>query len=157
MDTTKENLYSRQIGTLGTSTMLKLSNLNVAVYSLDNVGLELCKCLCLLGIKKLYIYDPREISKKTLGANYIINNIPNSSKPVRIDTYCSNYLKELNNYVEIKIMPVLDKYTLFANEQAFLVLLVLLVDTARPAHAQALLPCHACLGWRRTVRSSRRV
>ena len=115
MDTTKENLYSRQIGTLGTSTMLKLSNLNVAVYSLDNVGLELCKCLCLLGIKKLYIYDPREISKKTLGANYIINNIPNSSKPVRIDTYCSNYLKELNNYVEIKIMPVLDKYNVKHN------------------------------------------
>ena len=107
MDTKKENLYSRQIGTLGSDTMLKLSNLKVAVYTLDNIGLELCKCLCLLGIKKLYIYDPREISKKTLGTNYIINSVPSSPAPVRIDTYCANYLKELNNYVEIKIMPTL--------------------------------------------------
>jgi len=110
MDNKKENLYSRQIGTLGSDTMLKLSNLKVAVYTLDNIGLELCKCLCLLGIKKLYIYDPREISKKTLGTNYIINSVPSSPSPIQIDTYCANYLKELNNYVEIKIMPVLDKY-----------------------------------------------
>jgi ubiquitin-activating enzyme E1 len=102
MDIKKENLYSRQIGTIGSDTMLKLANLKILVYGLDNAGLELCKCLCLLGIKTLYIYDPRKISKKTLGSNFIINSVPEIS--TKIDIYCLNYLKELNNYVQIEVV-----------------------------------------------------
>uniref|UniRef100_A0A6C0EK37 Ubiquitin-activating enzyme E1 C-terminal domain-containing protein n=1 Tax=viral metagenome TaxID=1070528 RepID=A0A6C0EK37_9ZZZZ len=102
MDIKKENLYSRQIGTIGADTMLKLANLKVLVYGLDNIGLEVCKCLCLLGIKTLYIYDPLKISKKTLGYNFIINKIPET--PKNIDTYCLDYLKELNSYVQIELV-----------------------------------------------------
>ena len=64
MNGKQENLYSRQIGSIGKETMLKLANLTVAVYGLDNIGLELCKCICLSGIKTLYLYDPRIITKK---------------------------------------------------------------------------------------------
>ena len=57
MTSEKDNLYSRQIGVIGRDTMLKLSNLKVFLLYLDTLGIEIAKCLCLLGIKTLYIYD----------------------------------------------------------------------------------------------------
>jgi len=106
MDKKQQDLYSRQIGTFGESTMKQIANTSVYVIGLDNIGLETCKCLCLIGIKKLYIYDKRLIDKKTLGCNFIINDIPDESKT--IDNSCLDYLKELNSYVDIECVKTID-------------------------------------------------
>ena len=62
MENSKNNLYSRQIGAIGSETMGKLSNLKVFILELDTIGIKTAKCLCLLGIKKLYINDKRRIT-----------------------------------------------------------------------------------------------
>ena len=54
----KEQLYSRQVGVIGKSCMKQLSNLNVLVLHLDTTGFETVKCLVLMGIHTIYLYDP---------------------------------------------------------------------------------------------------
>ena len=94
----KNSLYSRQIGVIGKDTMLKLSNLKVFVFDLDTVGIEIAKCLCLLGIKKLYINDSRKITDINKGRNYAIES---TEKGNIIADKTLEYLKNLNMYVEI--------------------------------------------------------
>jgi len=94
----KNSLYSRQIGVIGRDTMLKLSNLKVFVFDLDTVGIEIAKCLCLLGIKKLYINDSRKITDINKGRNYAIES---TEKGNIIADKTLEYLKNLNMYVEI--------------------------------------------------------
>lgn len=58
------DLYSRQIGTIGKNTMSQLSKLKVLIAGLDTIGSECMKCLALLGVGKIYIYDKTIITKK---------------------------------------------------------------------------------------------
>ena len=64
MDSVKNDLYSRQIGAIGKKTMSKLLNLKVCLIGGGSVGQETVKCLSLLGIKELHMYDPTILSKK---------------------------------------------------------------------------------------------
>ena len=52
-----EDKFSRQIGVLGTTTMKKISNLNILVIGADTIGTEMIKSLALMGVKKIYLYD----------------------------------------------------------------------------------------------------
>lgn len=103
MDSVKENLYSRQIGALGLDTSKKLSSLSVCLVGLDSCGIEIAKCLCLLGIKKLYISDDRKLLERNKGRSFAYSN---EEKNITIDSATINYLKQLNNYVEISIVKV---------------------------------------------------
>ena len=64
MNTEQTNLYSRQIGAVGSNTMNKLLNMKVCLVGAGAVGQETIKCLSLLGIQQLHIYDPTIITKK---------------------------------------------------------------------------------------------
>jgi len=98
MEKIKESLYSRQIGTIGKNTMLKLSNITACIITLDTTGIETAKCLCLLGIKKLFIIDNIQVVDRLIGTNYALSN---DDKGKCITQPVKDYLKELNNYVEI--------------------------------------------------------
>ena len=106
MNPEKDNLYSRQIGVIGKDTMLKLSNLKVFLLYLDTLGIEIAKCLCLLGIKTLYVYDCRKISDVNKGRNYGLNK---SNKGDIIGESIISYLKGLNIYVDIKYEIITDE------------------------------------------------
>ena len=106
MNPEKDNLYSRQIGVIGKDTMLKLSNLNLFLLYLDTLGIEIAKCLCLLGIKTLYVYDCRKISDVNKGRNYGLNK---SNKGDIIGESIISYLKGLNIYVDIKYEIITDE------------------------------------------------
>ena len=69
MDSLKKDLYSRQIGAIGKNTMSKLLNLKVCLIGGGSVGQETVKCISLLGIKELHIYDTTILGKKH--ENYI--------------------------------------------------------------------------------------
>lgn len=91
----KNEFYSRQIKSLGSDCQNKIEQQNVLVIGLDELGIELCKCICLLGIKKLYIYDPQYVKFK----NYTFFSV--TKKYIHTEAY--NYLKNLNPFVEIDI------------------------------------------------------
>ena len=50
-----DNLYSRQITSIGIEANNKFNNLNIMILGLDILGIEICKCLTLMGIQNLYI------------------------------------------------------------------------------------------------------
>ena len=89
MNDTKQNLYSRQIGTFGKDTMNKITNLKVQIIGDNYTSLELTKCLCLMGIGEITINMDTKLS------------------------YDSNstlkYIKSLNEYVTITIDNSLQK------------------------------------------------
>ena len=105
MNQIKSNLYSRQIGAIGKETMKTISNLTVYIIGLDSVGFETAKCLVLMGIKKLYIYDPRKIVTRIKGTNFALSNhIIDKSQNKRVDTTCISYFQQLNNYVDVQVL-----------------------------------------------------
>jgi molybdopterin/thiamine biosynthesis adenylyltransferase len=70
MNTEQTKLYSRQIGAVGSNTMNKLLNMKVCLVGAGAVGQETIKCLSLLGIQQLHIYDPTIITKKIKNSIY---------------------------------------------------------------------------------------
>jgi molybdopterin/thiamine biosynthesis adenylyltransferase len=83
----KEQLYSRQIGTLGESCMKQLSNLHVLIIQLDTIGFEAAKCLVLTGIHTLYISDPRIPTASHIGLNIAIQKNHTQSIAQQTKTY----------------------------------------------------------------------
>lgn len=101
----KDTLYSRQIGVIGGETMHKLSNISVLILDLDSIGIEIAKCLCLLGIKNVYIKDRRKIKDINIGRNYVLDS---SNKGDTIETNVIGYLKNLNIYVNVECINSLN-------------------------------------------------
>ena len=62
----KTDFYSRQVSSIGKDTHQKLETLSIVIIGLDILGIELCKCLSLMGIQNIYIYDPRYYKYKNL-------------------------------------------------------------------------------------------
>lgn len=91
----KNEFYSRQIKSLGSDCQQKIEKQTVLVIGLDELGIELCKCLCLLGIKKLYLYDPEYVKFK----NYTFFTVTKKY----IHSEALNYLQNFNPFVEIDI------------------------------------------------------
>ena len=60
-------LYSRQVGAIGKDAMSKLISLKVVILGCDTEGMECVKSLALMGVKKMYLFDPRRISSKYEG------------------------------------------------------------------------------------------
>ena len=99
MDFLDVNLYSRQISTYGLETMQKLLNMNILIYGLRGLGLEISKNIILAGVKKVSIFDDNKCNINDLSSNFYINedDIPNK----RRDEACIEKLSELNPYVVI--------------------------------------------------------
>ena len=90
-----DNLYSRQITSIGIDANNKFNNLNIMVLGLDILGIEICKCLTLMGIQNLYIYDPRKFNADQ---NLIFCKV---NKKEFLDITISKYLQTLNKNVII--------------------------------------------------------
>lgn len=67
--TVDENLYSRQIGVYGISTMKKLMGLKVLIVGLKGVGIETAKNLILAGPAAVSVYDPEPATVQDLATN----------------------------------------------------------------------------------------
>lgn len=61
------NLYSRQIGAIGTDAMKKLMELKVLILGCDTEGMECAKSLALMGVKKMYLFDNTKITTRHKG------------------------------------------------------------------------------------------
>ena len=97
----KDNLYSRQIGVLGDECMKKISHIKACLIHLDTTGFEIAKCLVLMGIKQLYIYDSRVPNASHIGLNIAL--IKDCTDSIAIQT--KKYLDILNPFVEIIVIP----------------------------------------------------
>jgi len=70
--TLNTNLYSRQIGTYGLNTMIKLSKLNIYIYGQRGLGIEIAKNIILAGPRAVTIFDDKKASINDLTANFYI-------------------------------------------------------------------------------------
>lgn len=96
-----ENLYSRQLYTIGLSAMTAIKNSSVLISGLTGIGVEIAKCVILGGVKSVMLHDTTNIKIKDLSSNYYISseNIgQNRAKSVH------EKLAKLNNYVDVKVL-----------------------------------------------------
>ena len=101
-----EDLYSRQIISLGMETMEKISQLKIMIIGLRGLGVEIAKNIILSGPNKLVIFDPQEVSIQDLGSNFYL-----SEKDIgkRRDESCLLNLQKLNKYVKIEYLKEITK------------------------------------------------
>ena len=101
------NFYSRQIGTFGIDTINKLSKLNIIIFGLRGLGVEIAKNIILSGPNKVLLYD-YHISK----INDLSNNFYLQLKDVnkkRLDEAVIEKLKFLNDDVDVGILDSNEK------------------------------------------------
>ena len=91
MDANTKNKFSRQIGAVGRKTMEKLMNIRVLLIGGDIMGMEVTKCLSLIGIKELYILDNDKLTKKKKNNLYFSSETSKTLSENLID-----FAKELN-------------------------------------------------------------
>lgn len=70
----KLNFYSREIGAFGLDTMKKISKLNIIVFGISGLGIEISKNAILSGPNKVAIYDYHILKINDLNSNFYINN-----------------------------------------------------------------------------------
>ena len=68
-----QNLYSRQIGTFGMEAMSKLVKLEILIYGMRGLGVEIAKNIILAGPHKVVILDSNIVSLNDLGSNFYLN------------------------------------------------------------------------------------
>ena len=95
----KEDRYSRQIGTYGMETMKKLGEFKVFIFGLRGLGVEIAKNSILIGVKEVTICDDTVIKINDLSSNYILKE--EDVGKISRSKACLNDLKKLNNYVEV--------------------------------------------------------
>lgn len=95
--------YSRQIDTYGLDTMSKIIQMNIFIYGMRGVGIEVAKNIVLAGPKSLTIFDPYTIKINDLSSNYFLKE-EDAIKRKRRDDSCFLELSKLNPYVKLDIM-----------------------------------------------------
>ena len=106
-DTTKLNFYSRQIGTYGLNTMKKLSKLNIIIFGLRGLGVEISKNIILSGPNKVFIYDYHISKINDLNSNFYLTEKDIGVK--RLDESIIEKLKKLNDDVTVDILDSKEK------------------------------------------------
>lgn len=96
------NLYSRQIGTFGMEAMGKLVKLDVLIYGMRGLGVEIAKNIILAGPRKVSILDSEYVALNDLGSNFYCNE--NDVGKIRRDEASIAQLKELNPYVHVDFL-----------------------------------------------------
>lgn len=92
------NLYSRQIGAIGKTAMSKLMNIHILIIGCDTIGQECLKCLCLMGIGRISIYDPTLFNLKHKKRLINSNNVGDTFKTLA--DYAIAFANELNPSVK---------------------------------------------------------
>ena len=96
-----EQLYSRQIVAFGFNAMNKLSKLNIFIYRIGGLGIEIAKNIILAGPKKVTIFDDKKIKIQDIGSNFYINE---NDVGLRKDKICLDKLKDLNVNIQCEIL-----------------------------------------------------
>jgi len=99
------DLYSRQIGALGADTMGKLVKMNVVIYGMKGVGVEVAKNIILAGPKSVTLMDDNNDSTcRTIdqNTNFYITDQHVQTNKTRAQA-CLDKLKELNPYVKVEV------------------------------------------------------
>ena len=93
-----DNLYSRQIGTIGKEAMNHLMKLKVLILGMRGNGIEIAKNTVLLGVNQVTIYDSALVTLNDLGSNFYIEkkDIKN-----RRDESVLKKLKDLNPHTHV--------------------------------------------------------
>jgi ubiquitin-activating enzyme E1 len=93
------DLYDRQIRTLGYDANRKIFSSSVVIIGLENgLGAEIGKNLCLLGVSEIFLFDNEHIQQSNIetGFYYYESNIGEIRSKV-----LSEKIKELNPYVNV--------------------------------------------------------
>ena len=97
------NLYSRQIGLYGIETMKKIMKLNVFIYGMRGLGVEITKNIILAGPKKVTIFDQNIAKINDLSANFYLSKEDIENKKRRDESIIEK-LSLLNPYVKVEIL-----------------------------------------------------
>ena len=95
------NLFSRQIGTIGKETMQNLMKLKILIIGMRGNGTEIAKNIILSGVNLVSIYDPTPVTIADLGSNFYLEE-KNISK--RRDESILEKLNELNPFTNVDIL-----------------------------------------------------
>ena len=98
-----KNFYSRQIGTYGLGTQIKIMQMKIFIYGMRGVGIETAKNLVLAGPNSITIFDPNPSKINDLSSNYFLNE-DDVNNNRRRDEASLPHLLELNPYVNLSIM-----------------------------------------------------
>ena len=95
------NLYSRQIGTIGKETMNHLLKMKILIIGMRGNGIEVAKNMVLTGVNLVSIYDPSPVTIHDLCSNYYLEEKDINK---RRDESVLQKLKELNPYTHVDIL-----------------------------------------------------
>ena len=98
-----DNLYSRQIGTIGKDAMNHLMKLKILILGLRGNGIEIAKNIVLSGVNRVTIYDPHLVSIYDLGSNFYLEEKDINQ---RRDESVLEKLKDLNPYTHVDILKI---------------------------------------------------
>ena len=97
------DLYSRQIFALGLETVQSLARLDVCIFGMSAVGVEVAKNLCLAGPRSVTVVDPTAASWNDLSGQFYLSEDDVRQKRPR-GAASAKHLAELNAYVQVRAM-----------------------------------------------------
>ena len=97
------DLYSRQVGLYGFDTMKKIMKLNIFIYGMRGLGIEIAKNIILAGPNKVTIFDPNISKINDLTANFYLSK-EDVENQRRRDEAVINKLSSLNPFVKVQVM-----------------------------------------------------
>ena len=108
------NFYSRQLGVYGLETMKKIIKLNILIYGMRGLGIEIAKNIILAGPKKVTIFDPNIAKINDLTSNFYLTKDDIKNKKRRDESVIKK-LSLLNPYVKTEIMEGNDLIKIIQN------------------------------------------
>ena len=100
MNLEQKSLFSRQIGAIGKNATERLMNTNVLMIGNNVIGIELAKCLALLGINKLVIIEPNNIKINKISKSNKTKYYHNSGNDTSKTETIVNLTKTLNQNIK---------------------------------------------------------
>ena len=97
------NLYSRQVGLYGFETMKKIMKMNIFLFGMRGLGIEIAKNIILAGPNSVSIFDPNITKINDLTSNFYLTK-EDVEKKKRRDKAVIDKLSLLNPYVKVKII-----------------------------------------------------
>lgn len=95
------DLHSRQIGTYGMETMMRLVSLKVLILGCGGVGIEAAKNLSLAGVHTISVFDSRIPTAADQGVNFALKDADIAAKNVTLAQASARLLHDLNPAVRI--------------------------------------------------------
>ena len=99
---------SRQIGTFGLETMLRLSSLKVLIAGTGGSGIEVAKNLCLAGVHTISLYDPERPTVRDLGTNFALTAASVAAQQETRASLSAALLADLNPGTRVRVVEAMD-------------------------------------------------